>query len=88
MELSFSGGTFVTLDGDINYREVLDDFQQAKIIRIITYNISKNQKNDALLDALKDTEAEIRLITNVPSRMDTYYNSSAGNNMRSAARKI
>lgn len=30
MELSFSGGTFVTLDGDINYREVLDDFQQAK----------------------------------------------------------
>lgn len=87
MELSFSGGTFVTLDGDINYREVLDDFQQAKIIRIITYNISKNQKNDALLDALKDTEAEIRLITNVPSRMDTYYNSSAGNNMRSAARK-
>lgn len=87
MELLFSGGTFVTLDGDINYREVLDDFQQAKVIRIITYNISKNQKFDALLDALRDTEAEIRLITNIPSRMEAYYNSSAGNNMRSSARK-
>lgn len=87
MELSFSGGRFVTLDGDINYREVLDDFQQAKTIRIITYNISKNQKFDALLNALKNTEAEVRLITNVPSRMDTYYNSNGGNYMRSAARK-
>ena len=87
MELSFNGGTFVTHEGDINYREVLNDFQQAKIIRIITYNISKNQKYDLLLEALKDTEADIRLITNVPSRMDAYYNSKAVNYMRSNARK-
>ncbi|MEG0691862.1 MAG: phospholipase D-like domain-containing protein [Oscillospiraceae bacterium] len=87
MEFSFTGGTFVTHEGDINYKEVLDDFQQAKIIRIITYNISKNQKFDALLDALKDTEANIRLITNIPSRMDIYHKSKAGNYMRSNARK-
>lgn len=87
MELSFNGGTFVTYEGDINYKEVLSDFQQAKTIRIITYNISKNEKYDYLLEALKDTEADIRFITNVPSRMDAYYNSKAGNYMRSNARK-
>lgn len=87
MELSFNGGTFVTHEEDINYREVLSDFQQAKTIRIITYNISKNEKYDFLLEALKDTEADIRFITNVPSRMDAYYNSKAGNYRRSNARK-
>lgn len=87
MELSFSGGRFVTLDGDINYKDVLDDFPRAKTIRIITYNISRNQKFDALLDALKNANAEVRLITNIPSRMDTYYDSNAGHYMRSAARK-
>lgn len=87
MELSFNGGRFVSLNGDLNYREVLDDFPAARIIRIITYNISKNQRYDALLDALKNTDADVQLITNVPSRMDEYYNTNAGHNMRSTARK-
>ena len=87
MELSFDSGRFVSLDGDLNYKEVLDDFPTAKIIRIITYNISKNQRYDALLDALKNTDADVQLITNVPSRMDKYHNTNAGHNMRSTARK-
>ena len=87
MELSFSGGRFVSLEGDLNYREVLEDFPTAKAIRIITYNISKNQRYDALLDALKETDADIQFITNVPSRMPTYYKSDAGERMRSTARE-
>lgn len=86
MELSFSGGRFVSLEGDLNYREVLEDFPTAKTIRIITYNISKNQRYDALLDALKKTDADIQFITNVPSRMPTYFKSDAGQKMRSTAR--
>ena len=86
MEIRFSGGRFVSLDGELNYKEVLDDFSTAEVIRIITYNISKNQRNDRLLDALKDVDADIQLITNVPSRMGQYFNTNAGNNMRSAAR--
>jgi hypothetical protein len=35
MELSFDSGRFVSLDEDLNYREVLDDFPTAKTIRII-----------------------------------------------------
>lgn len=86
MELSFNGGRFVSLNGELNYKEVLADFPTAKIIRILTYNISKNQRHDALLDALRDTTADIQLITNVPSRMDEYYNSDAGRRMRATAR--
>ena len=86
MELSFNGGRFVSLNGELNYKEVLTDFPTANIIRILTYNISKNQKRDALLDALRNTNADIQLITNVPSRRDVYYNSDAGKKMRSAAR--
>lgn len=86
MELSFDGGRFVSLSGELNYKEVLADFPTAKIVRILTYNISKNQRHDALLDALKDTTADIQLITNVPSRMEKYYDSDAGQKMRSAAR--
>lgn len=86
MELSFDGGRFISLNGELNYKEVLSNFPTAKIIRILTYNISKNQRQDALLDALRNTTADIQLITNVPSRMDEYYNSDAGRRMRSTAR--
>ena len=86
MELTFDGGRFVSLNGELNYREVLSDFPTAKTIRILTYNISKNQRHDELLDALRNTTAEIQLITNVPSRMDEYYDSDAGRRMRSSAR--
>lgn len=87
MKVSFNEGIFVTQEEDVNYREVLEDFQQAKTIRIMTYNISKNKKEDALLEALKEIEADIQIITNIPSRMDMYYDSEAGNKMRLNARK-
>ena len=87
MELPFSDGKFVFSDGELNYKEVLDDFPNAKIIRIITYNISKNEKYDALLKSLKSSNADIQLITNIPSRMPQYYSSSAGQYMRKSAQK-
>lgn len=87
MELGFDGGRFVSHPGELNYREVLEDFPNAKIIRILTYNISKNQRQDALLDALKNTSATVQIITNVPSRMPQYYNSEAGDSMRNTARR-
>ena len=73
MELSFDSGRFVAHHGRLNYQEVLDDFPNAHLIRIITYNISKNQRMDALLEALKTVSADTKIITNIPSRMDEYY---------------
>ena len=87
MELSFESGRFVAYNDRLNCQEVLDDFPNANIIRIITYNISKNKRSDSLLEALKESTADIKLITNVPSRMDEYFTTQAGQNMRSAARK-
>ena len=87
MELSFTEGTFVSLEGELNYREVLDDFPNASIIRILTYNISKNQKQDRLLDLLKSTNADVQIITNVPSRMEQYYSTYSGERIRLNARR-
>lgn len=86
MEISFSNGRFVSDRGTLNYQEVLDDFKNAKTIRIITYNISKNKKDDRLLEAVKHTNADIKLITNVPSRAEEYFPGKAGDHMRSTAR--
>ena len=87
MELSFNGGRFVALDGKINYREVLDDFPTAKTVRIVTYSISKKQRHDALIDALKTTKADVQLITNIPSRQERYFPSRRGDQMRSIAQE-
>lgn len=86
MELSFENGRFVSSSGKLNYQEIIDDFPNAKIIRIITYNISKNLKYDKLLELLENVDADVRIITNIPSRMDHYYSSDAGQRKRIAAR--
>ena len=87
IELSFKEGKFVSGIGSLNYQRVLNDFPTASIIRIITYNLSKNIKYDALMDAVRKSPAEAEIITNIPSRMDQYYNSDAGEAMRRSAGK-
>lgn len=57
------------------------------ILKKLAYNISRNQQDDKLLNALKETNADVQIITNVPSRMERYYNSDAGNHMRMTARR-
>jgi ElaB/YqjD/DUF883 family membrane-anchored ribosome-binding protein len=88
MQIDFNGGRFVAGQGEFNYQAVLDDFPKANIIRIITFNISRNQRQDALLDALKNAKAtDVQFITNIPSRMKEYFDSDAGRNMRNSARQ-
>lgn len=88
MQIDFNGGRFVSGRGELNYQPVLDNFPKAKIIRIITFNISKNQRQDALLNALKKASAaDVQFITNIPSRMKEYFNTDAGRNMRNSARQ-
>lgn len=87
MELSFTNGTFVSFPGELNYKRVLEAFPSANIIRILTYNISGNYRNDRLLSALSNTNADVQIITNIPSRMNDYHNSVAGQTMRSTARR-
>ena len=43
MSIPISGGEVVLGRESMNYQIVLDDFPKANQVRILTYNISKNQ---------------------------------------------
>ena len=86
-KLTFSGGTFIESKDELGYEEVLNDFLNAKIIRIVTFNISKNLKDDKLFDLLHSLgeEVDIQFITNIPSRFEWYHSNNAGDFARKTA---
>lgn len=77
MFIPFNGGEVVCNRGHLNYQAVLDDFDNAKQIRILTYNISKKSYSNILIDALKKVPktVDVQIITNIPSHYTNYYNS-------------
>ena len=89
MNLAFNGGRFVSQQGELNYQEVLDDIRNASKIRIMTYNISAKDNPDALLEQLNEAKdnAEIKIITNIPSRFPNYFHSKTGEHMKNKAHK-
>lgn len=86
-ERAFSNGKFVCSKEEFCYKEVVEDFTHAKRIGIITYNISTKDK-DFLLKQLEqvDSECKIEIITNIPNRFETYYNSRLGHTYKEKAR--
>ena len=56
---------FIYTKNELAYQEVLDDFQNASEITIVTYDIST--KREELIDALKKTKKScvINVITNL-----------------------
>ena len=86
--VSITEGEIVLGRESINYQRVLDDFENAKKVRILTYNISKNQYRNELMNALKKVPADVdvKIISNIPSRMPMYYSTPAGESMRKAYR--
>ena len=74
---------FVYSKNELGYQEVLDNFEMASEITIITYNIS--EKKNALVSALKKAgeHCVVNIITNIPSRWETYY----GDTFRDKARQ-
>ena len=70
MIINFSKGKFIGNIGDsIDYQNVLDNFGQAKLINILTYNISKNKESRELVTNLADIDdnVPIRIVTSIPS---------------------
>ena len=53
MSVHISDGEVILGRESMNYQIVLDDFPKAKQIRILTYNISRNQYKNELINALK-----------------------------------
>ncbi|WP_158289731.1 phospholipase D-like domain-containing protein [Paenibacillus flagellatus] len=85
--LSFSGGTFVSTKDELGYGEVLEDFKNAKTIRIVTFNLSKDTKDDQLFERLQalESDVDIQLITNIPSRFEWYSSSKTGEYLKKTA---
>ncbi|PHF12383.1 hypothetical protein COF84_25745 [Bacillus wiedmannii] len=76
-EYPIKDAKFITTYNELGYQEVLDDFDKAEYVCIITYNISaKQNKLFEYLDKLKDN-TEVDFITNIPSRFEDYYSSYA-----------
>ncbi|MDP4144338.1 MAG: phospholipase D-like domain-containing protein [Bacillota bacterium] len=87
VKLDFKQGTFVSSKDTLGYQEVLDDFKNAQIIRIVTFNLSKGTRDDKLFNKLLELgeTVDIQIITNIPSRFNWYATSSAGEYLRRAA---
>lgn len=82
-EFNTSNAKFVYSKNELGYQEVLDRFETAKEITIVTFNIS--EKKNALVNALKKVgeHCVINIITNIPNRWETYY----GDSFRDKARQ-
>lgn len=72
-EFLTSNAKFVYSKNELGYQEVLDNFEKASEITIITYNIS--EKKNTLVSALRKAgeHCVINVITNIPSRWEKYY---------------
>lgn len=62
---------------EFGYSEVLDTMNEAKFVRVVTYNISKESEN--LINILEDftDDKDVIIITNIPNRFKRYTSSYA-----------
>ncbi|MGE3806528.1 MAG: phospholipase D-like domain-containing protein, partial [Gemmataceae bacterium] len=67
-------GELVLTKDESGYQEVVEAFPTASWVEVVTFNIS--QKQDKLLSALRGLEAPLRLIADIPGRLDKYWGSS------------
>lgn len=77
---------FVAGENELCFSKVLDTFEGANYIKILTYNISAS--SDVLLNRIREVGEKgvpITIITNIPNRWSFYYND---NNVNSARKSI
>lgn len=82
-EFLTANAKFVYSKNELGYQEVLDNFEKASEITIITYNIS--EKKNSLISVLRKVgdHCVVNVITNIPSRWERYY----GDTFRDKARQ-
>jgi hypothetical protein len=64
-------GQLVLTKDESGYQEVIDAFPDAGWVEVVTFNIS--QKQDMLLSALRDLDVPVRLIADIPGRLDLHF---------------
>lgn len=68
------------------FQSILDTFETASRITIVTYNVT--EKSTTLFEALRTTKARVVLISNIPARSRWYYGSQADKWKESARKQI
>lgn|GEM_PF-5252877 len=73
--------------GEYGFQEVLNDFNNTNEIIILTYNISTN--SNTLLNLIKNLNPNVKvtMVSNIPTRYDTYYSSSNKTTPKMKAKK-
>lgn len=63
-------------NGEYGFQDVLNDFNNANEVVILTYNISA--KKDNLINLIKNLKSDIKvtMVSNIPKRFDQYYSST------------
>lgn len=82
---------FIMSEDELSYQEVLDDFENAKSVNILTYNITKKSTAELTKSLRKlNRTCEVNIITNIPGRFDKYFGESEEirDKKRGEARKI
>lgn len=69
----------IMTNNEFGYSEVLDTLEEAKFVRIVTYNISNESKN--LINKIEEfnEDKDVVIITNIPARFKRYKSSYARN---------
>lgn len=68
-------GELVLTKDECGYQEVVDAFPTAAWVEVVTFNISANE--DRLLEALRGLGVPVRLIADIPGRLERYWGTSA-----------
>lgn len=73
-------GSLVLSKHDCCFEEVIAQIPRSEKVSVVTYNVSNDQVG--LLDVLRQCDAEVRLITNIPRRFEVYTSEYARKNAR------
>ncbi|MDD6283163.1 MAG: phospholipase D-like domain-containing protein [Oribacterium sp.] len=74
-KFDFNNGKFICGKGINTYQKVVDDFNNATEIYIVTFNISKYRDGKLIkeLEAACENGTNVTIVTNIPKRFSSYY---------------
>ncbi len=70
-QIDCASSTIVMSKGEPAFQKVLDDFQHAERITVVTFNVSASDRT--LLDALSQASVKACIICNIPKRFERYF---------------
>lgn len=77
-----TGMTLMVAEGEFGYQDVIDDFENASLIRGVTFNISSRENTLIRILQEMSENKDVKIITNIPNRYENYTSVQARNRAR------